>query len=87
MVRGVPGPGGCAWSRGRAGAWSRRGCMVQGCAWSGGCAWSRGVPGLGGCLVPGWGGVGIPACTEADPPPGQTATAADGTHPTGMHSC
>ena len=29
-------------------------------------------------------GVSISACTEADPP---TATAADGTHPTGMHSC
>ena len=43
----------------------------------------------------------VPACTGADtpeqtypsmhwgrhPPPGQTATAADGTHPTGMHSC
>ena len=30
----------------------------------------------------------IPACTEADPPPPQqTANAADGTHPTGMHSC
>ena len=28
---------------------------------------------------------GIPACTEADPP--STATAAGGTHPTGMHSC
>ena len=27
----------------------------------------------------------IPACTET--PPQQTATAADGTHPTGMHSC
>ena len=26
----------------------------------------------------------IPACTEADPP---MATAAGGTHPTGMHSC
>ena len=38
-----------------------------------GCAWSEGV--------------GIPACTEADPSPGETATAADGTHPTGMHSC
>ena len=25
--------------------------------------------------------------TEADTPPLQTATAADGTHPTGMHSC
>ena len=29
---------------------------------------------------------GIPACTEADTPR-QTATAACGTHPTGMHSC
>ena len=28
----------------------------------------------------------IPACTEADTLQ-QTATAADGTHPTGMHSC
>ena len=38
------------------------------------------------------GGVCIPACTGADTPPGRqpppprTATAADGTHPTGMHS-
>ena len=55
----------------------------------GGGAWSQGVwsggSAPGGYLVPG-GGVGIPACTEADPP-GDTATAADGTHPTGMHSC
>ena len=28
----------------------------------------------------------IQACTEADTPQ-QTATAAEGTHPTGMHSC
>ena len=28
----------------------------------------------------------IPACTEADTPQ-QMATAAGGTHPTGMHSC
>ena len=58
-------------------------------------AWYGG-PGPGGlipwgCLV--WGvcsgGVGVPACTEADPPPPQreTATAADGTYPTGMLSC
>ena len=34
------------------------------------------------------GRVCIPACTEADTPlPEQTATAAGGTHPTGMHSC
>ena len=32
-------------------------------------------------------GVCIPACTEADTPLQQTATAAGGTHPTGMHSC
>ena len=35
--------------------------------------------------LPGRMGVGIPACTEADTL-GETATAADGTHPTGMHS-
>ena len=52
----------------------------------GGGAWSREVCSGGGCLLRGVsapGGVGIPACT----PPGETATAADGTHPTGMHSC
>ena len=38
-------------------------------------------PGLG------IGGVCIPACTEAATLPKQTATAADGTLPTGMHSC
>ena len=45
-------------------------------AWSGGVpggAWSWGVHGPGGCLV------------ETLPP--RTATAAGGTHPTGMHSC
>ena len=49
----------------------------------GGGAWSwRGE----GCMVPGGvhgRGVGIPAFTEADPPPRETATAADGTPPTG----
>ena len=29
----------------------------------------------------------IPACTGVDTPPPPTATAEDGTHPTGMHSC
>ena len=79
------------------GAWS------QGvCSW-GGCLLPEGGPGPGGCLLLGgggawsgggvcsWGGlvggVGIPACTEADTLPGEMATAADGTHPTGMHSC
>ena len=50
---------------------------------------SGGVFSGGECLLSGGsapGGDGIPACTEADPP-GETATAADGTHPTGMHSC
>ena len=42
--------------------------------------------GLGG-LQAHTGGGGIPACTEADPPPQLTATAAGGTHPNGMHSC
>ena len=40
---------------------------------------SRTTPGEGVC---------IPGCTEAEPPsPPWTATAAGGTHPTGMHSC
>ena len=60
------------------------------------CPQYGGVSAPGGvCLLPGgvcsWGmsapGGGIPACTEAGTPPGETATAADGTHPTGMHSC
>ena len=32
-------------------------------------------------------GGGIPACTEADTPPQQMATAVGSTHPSGMHSC
>ena len=42
-----------------------------------GLAWGVSRPTPGGC---------IPACSEAHPPP-WTATAAGGTHPTGMHSC
>ena len=53
-------------------------------------AQARGCPGPGlGEARPGGGGQArgcIPACTEADTPPQQTATAADGTHPTGIHS-
>ena len=56
--------------------------------------WGEGVPALGGCLLQGvsapGGGVcsgGCLLCTEAAPHLGETATAADGTHPTGMHSC
>ena len=52
------------------------GCLL----WGGGCL-LRGVC-SGGCLFLGAGGVGS-ALTQ----PGETATAADGTHPTGMHSC
>ena len=63
----------------RGGAWSRVGLLL-----GGGCL-VQGVPGPGGVCSHG-GAVGIPACTEADPP-GETATTADGTHPTGMHSC
>ena len=76
MVQGVPGPGVVySWVGGLVpgGAWSRGGGLVL----EGG-ACSRGVWSQGG---------GIPACTEADSPPGEAATAADRTHPTGMHSC
>ena len=64
-------------------------CLVPGGLLLGGCLLWRGVCSWGGGLVPGrawsW-GVGIPECTEADPP-GEMAAPADGTHPTGMHSC
>ena len=74
-------------------AWSR-GCLVPGGLLLGG-AWSwegllpggylvQGVPGPGGCLVQG-GLVSQHALRQT--PPGETPTAADGTHPTGMHSC
>ena len=58
-------------------------CLVPGV-----CAWSRGVGCLvqGGCLV--WGGGGAWSWGGGvwwRPP--WTATAAGGTHPTGMHSC
>ena len=62
----------------------------------GGCLLPGGVsgPGRGGCLVPGgclfWGVSGPRGVSAPDRarwrPPG-TATAAGGTHPTGMHSC
>ena len=62
-----------------------------------------GVPGLGGCLVhggawsqlrclvpggvPGPGGLESQRAQRQTPTPGETATAADGMHPTGMYSC
>ena len=58
-----------------------------GCAWQGVCmaegghAWHGGMHGGGACVA----GVcmaGGPACVA-----GETTTVADGTHPTGMHSC
>ena len=54
-------------------------CMAGGHAWQGdkhgrGHAWQGGHVWWGLCMV----GVGVA---------GETATAADGTHPTGMHSC
>ena len=51
-------------------------CMVGGHVWEGGHAWQKGVPGRGACMA------------ERGPfVAGETATAANGTHPTGMHSC
>ena len=61
---------------------------LRGVAWSGGLSAPGGVSAPGGGLLGGvcsQGRAGIPACTKADPP-GETATAADVTHPTGMHS-
>ena len=77
---GVPGPGGSVCSGGclvRGGLLLGRVCLVRG-----------GVPvpgGLvtGGCLGPG-GGSGPGGCLVETP---GIATAAGGTHPTGMHSC
>ena len=69
--QGVPAPGGCLLGGG--------GCLIPG-----GCL----LPGEGacsqwGCLV--WGLVSQHALRQTPPP--ETATTADGTHPTGMHSC
>ena len=75
--------GGCAWSRSGVG-W----CIVPGGVSAPGgqwcmvrrvCAWSRGVHAPRGGVFPSmhWG----------RPHPGETATVAGSTHPTGMHSC
>ena len=92
---GGPGPWGSAPRRGclvQGGAWSGEGVPAPGGAYSRGClvqgVCSRGVHGPRGCLV--W---GMPALGGPHLLPGRgclvppTATAADGTHPTGMHSC
>ena len=48
----------------------------------GGQVCSGGVPGLGVCVL-----VSQHALGQTPYPPGEMATAADGMHPTGMHSC
>ena len=59
-------------------AWPREGAWSRGVCSRGG-AWSRGVS------APGERGGAAPRGVQTSPP--QTATVADGTHPTGMHSC
>ena len=49
------------------------------------CRWYASMPCRSPGGSPGPHPGGIPACSETDPP--WTATAAGGTHPTGMHSC
>ena len=77
----MPGPGVCL-VRGVSGP---GGCLVPGVSGPRGClvpvgVWSQGVPGLGGL-------VSQHVLRQTPSPLGETATAADGTHPTGMHSC
>ena len=72
----------------RGGCMAKEGaCMVKrGVCGKGGHAWQGGMCGGacvagGACVVGGWQGACV-ACVA-----GETATAVDGTHPTGMHSC
>ena len=65
------------------------GCLVPGGVCSQGSACSGGVSARGGVwswVVPDPGGGAAPGGCLVETPPG-TATAAVGTHPTGMHSC
>ena len=67
----------------RGGVHGRGSCMVggmhgKGCAWQEGAWWEAYVAGL--CMTGGMHGRG--ACVA-----GEMATAEDGTHPTGIHSC
>ena len=78
------GPGGCVWSQGVPGL----GVSALG-GWGGGEVCSLGsTPGgaWSGGSAPG-GGLVSQHARRQTLPPGETATAADGTHPTGMHSC
>ena len=70
----------CPRGGGGKGACSGGGCLVLG-----GLLWGVVVVCSGGCLLPRGGLVSQHALRQT--PPGETATAADGTHPTGMHSC
>ena len=80
----------CSQGVGWADAWFRGGVSSRGgVAWSrGGLLPGRGVPGPRGvsAAVGAWSG-GVSAPGGCRPPPPQMATVADGTHPTGMHSC
>ena len=73
------------------GAWFQGAvCLVPGgCLTLEGVSTPGGVSALGGCLLLGgawsWGGVSQHALRQT--PQGEMVTAADGTHPTGMHSC
>ena len=65
------------------------GCLLPGSTWSQGGVCSQ--RGRGVCSQRGRGvcsrGVVSQHALRQTPPPRETATAADGTHPTGMHSC
>ena len=76
-------PRGVAWSRGVPGP---NGDLLLGGAWSGGFC-SQGVPGPGGALDGGSAPGRWYPSMHWGRPPRQMATIADGTHPTGMHSC
>ena len=84
-VRGVPGPGGSAWSRGE--------CLLPGWSGPGGGGLVPGVVSAPGGVSALGGGGGIPACTEADPPTREQCMLEDtgnkraAMHPSGMHFC
>ena len=55
------------------------GCLIRGAVPGGVCSW--------GSVCSGGGGLVSQHALRQNPPPGEMATVADGTHPTGMHSC
>ena len=72
------GKGGHTWQGGH--VWQGEGACMAGGVHGGGHMWQGGIRGRGACVAGGMCGRG--ACVA-----GETATEADGTHPTGMHSC